>query len=58
MLMFQIDLHTHLQYIYSNIYVDCIARNPLYRHKLDEVIKCSLFVKKLEEYLFPLANTR
>lgn len=49
---FTLDLHTQLQHVYSNIYVECIARNPLYRHKPDEPFKCGLFVARLEEYLF------
>jgi len=53
-----VDLYQHLHYIYSQIYVDCIARNPLYRHKLDEPLKSPLFVSKLEEYLLPLVNTK
>jgi hypothetical protein len=48
------DLHGHLNHIYSNIYVECIARNPLYRHKPDEQLKCALFISRLEEYLFSL----
>lgn len=50
------DLHVQLQHVYSNIYVECIARNPLYRHKPDEPFKCGLFVSRLEEFLFSLAK--
>jgi hypothetical protein len=42
--------------VYANIYVECIARNPLYRHKPDEPLKCPLFVARLEEYLFSLVK--
>lgn len=51
---FHSDLHAHLQHVYAQIYVECIARNPLYRHKPDEPFKCPLFVSRLEEYLFSL----
>eukprot|EP00428_Durinskia_dybowskii_P077209 CAMPEP_0170361260 /NCGR_PEP_ID=MMETSP0117_2-20130122/3714_1 /TAXON_ID=400756 /ORGANISM="Durinskia baltica, Strain CSIRO CS-38" /LENGTH=116 /DNA_ID=CAMNT_0010615619 /DNA_START=108 /DNA_END=458 /DNA_ORIENTATION=+ len=50
------DLHTHLQYVYSQIYVECVARNPLYHHKPDEPFKSPLFVTRLEEYLFSLVK--
>lgn len=50
------DFHAHLQHVYSNIYVECIARNPLYRHKPDEPFNCALFVTRLEEYIFRLAK--
>eukprot|EP01038_Epipyxis_sp_PR26KG_P004339 gene4339-6142_t len=48
------DMYNHLQHIYSTAYIDCIARNPLYNHKLDEPLKCPLFLNKVEEYLFSL----
>ena len=53
---FTADLHTHLQYVYSQIYVECVARNPLYHHKPDEPFKSPLFVTRLEEYLFSLVK--
>ena len=48
------DMHSHLQQIYSTIYIDCVARNPLYQFKTDEPIQCPLFLTRLEEYLFSL----
>jgi hypothetical protein len=50
------DLHANLQHVYAQIYVECIARNPLYRHKPDEPIRCPLFVLRLEDYLFSLVK--
>ena len=38
--------------MYADIYVECIARNPLYQHKLNEPINCPPFIAKLEAYLF------
>ncbi|KAJ1430455.1 Sybindin-like protein [Ochromonadaceae sp. CCMP2298] len=52
------DMYTHLQHVYSQLYVECIARNPLYRHKPDEPFKSVLFVDRLEEYLFSLVQAR
>jgi len=45
------DLYQSLQYIYSNIYVDCVIKNPLYRFSPDDLIDCPLFNTKLEEYI-------
>lgn len=47
-------MNPNLQYIYSSIFVDCVARNPLYQHKVDEPINCPLFLARLEEYLLSL----
>lgn len=51
------DLYSHLQHVYSEIYVDCIARNPLYQHKLNETITCPLFIAKVEEYLLAVTTS-
>ena len=48
------DQFASLQYIYSQLYVDCIARNPLYQLKPDEAFQCPLFAKRLDEYLYGL----
>mmetsp|Transcript_22117 Transcript_22117/g.32213 ORF Transcript_22117/g.32213 Transcript_22117/m.32213 type:complete len:140 (+) Transcript_22117:76-495(+) len=45
------DLYHNLQHIYSSIFVECVIRNPLYRHQPNQVISCPLFEKKLEEYI-------
>eukprot|EP01032_Pedospumella_encystans_P017961 gene17961-20457_t len=50
------DFHNNLQHVYSNIFVECIARNPLYKHKPDEPLKCALFVSRLEDFIFRLAK--
>jgi hypothetical protein len=44
-------MYANLQYIYVNIIVECILRNPLYRYQPDTVYNCPLFEKKLEEYI-------
>ena len=41
-----------LQYIYSQLYVEYVSRNPLYRRGPDDSIDdCELFTMKVEEYL-------
>ena len=45
------DLQSHLQNIYSQVFVECVARNPLYRYLPDESINCPLFDEKLREYV-------
>jgi hypothetical protein len=45
------DLYQSLQYIYNNIYVECVTRNPLYRHNPNDKIDCPLFIKRLEDYV-------
>jgi hypothetical protein len=47
-------LYSNLLYVYSNIYVEYVVRNPLYRDKPDEPITCSLFESRLEEYISSL----
>ncbi len=46
------DLYEALKYIYSNIYVECVTRNPLYSYSADSPIDSPLFLIKVEEYLF------
>ncbi|CAE7634167.1 trappc1-1 [Symbiodinium microadriaticum] len=45
------DLYHNLQHIYNNIFVECVIRNPLYRHCPHDAIDCPLFEKKLEDYV-------
>jgi len=47
----RLDLYTSLQHVYSNIFVDCVIRNPLYRYNPDETCECQLFEKRLEDYI-------
>jgi len=46
------DLYEALKYIYSNIYVECVTRNPLYSYNSELPIDSPLFMSKVEEYLF------
>ena len=48
------DLYSNLLYIYSNIYVEFVVRNPLYRALPDQPITCALFETRLEEYVSSL----
>lgn len=48
------DLYVNLQYIYSNIFTECIVRNPLYEYDPDQPFNCPLFNTKLEEYISSL----
>lgn len=50
----RVDLFSNLQYIYANIYVEYVTKNPLYKMKMDEPLDCPIFVTKMEEYLFSL----
>lgn len=52
------DLSSNLQFVYAQIYVDCIARNPLYRYQSNEPFTSSLFTSRLEDYLFSVVNTK
>lgn len=46
------DQYNTLKQIYSNIFVEYVARSPLYRRQdPDEPIACPLFESKLEELL-------
>jgi hypothetical protein len=45
------DLYQNLHFIYTQLFVECVSRNPLYRHSPDEPINCPLFVQKVEDYL-------
>ncbi len=48
------DVHVQLEFIYKNIFVEYVARNPLYNLKPDEAITCPLFAQRLEEYITSL----
>ena len=52
------DLYANLQYLYSNIFVDYISRNPLYHFKIDEPINCPFFSAKVEEYLMSIVSMK
>jgi len=43
------DLHDYLVAIYSNIYVEYVVKNPLY--KMGDRIDCEVFVSRLDAYL-------
>jgi hypothetical protein len=49
-----IDMFSNLQYIYANIFVEYVTKNPLYKMKMDEPLDCPIFIAKMEEYLFSL----
>lgn len=42
------DMRETLRYIYSQIYVECLTKNPLYTP--GEPISCPLFIDNLERY--------
>lgn len=42
------DMREALRYIYSQIYVECLTKNPLYTP--GEPITCTLFTETLERY--------
>ena len=50
------DLSESLQHIYSNIFVGCVTRNPLYKYVPDEPIQSVLFERRLEEYVKSVLN--
>eukprot|EP01041_Mallomonas_annulata_P002262 gene2262-4399_t len=50
------DLYQSLQYVYAQIFVECVVKNPLYRYHPDEPVNCPLFEKRLEEYIRSLAS--
>mmetsp|Transcript_21628 Transcript_21628/g.43790 ORF Transcript_21628/g.43790 Transcript_21628/m.43790 type:complete len:141 (-) Transcript_21628:172-594(-) len=43
------DMRETLRYIYSQIYVECLTKNPLWRP--GEPISCALFTNSLERYI-------
>jgi hypothetical protein len=46
------DQYQTLKNIHSNIYIEYVARNPLYRRESpDEPINSPIFEKRVEEYL-------
>jgi trafficking protein particle complex subunit 1 len=52
------DLYLTLKHIYSQIYIECVSRNPLYQHTPDSPVNCPLFVKKLDEFVAAQAFSR
>lgn len=52
------DLYQTLNQIYSQIFIECVCRNPLYQHTPDTPIKCPLFVKKLDEFMLTQSFAR
>jgi len=44
-------LQSHLQNIYTQIFVECVTRNPFYRYLPDKYIECPLFDERLGEYV-------
>ena len=46
------DMRDVLRYIYSNFYVECLVKNPLWRP--GEPITCPNFTKSLERYVATL----
>lgn len=49
-----IDLYANLQHIYSNIFIEYVAKNPLYHFNGEDPIDNPLFATKVEEYLMSL----
>ena len=47
--------HSRLEHIYKNIYIDYVARNPMYHFQRNAPIQSLVFDTKLEEYLFSAA---
>lgn len=47
--------YQRLEYIYKNIWIEYIARNPVYAATRNEQIQSIVFDTKLEEYLFSAA---
>ena len=43
--------HARLENVYKTLYIDFVARNPLYDGRKGEPIRSELFSRKLEEYL-------
>eukprot|EP01033_Poteriospumella_lacustris_P009541 gene9541-6838_t len=48
------DLYANLQHIYSNIFIEYVAKNPLYHFNGEDPIDNPLFATKVEEYLMSL----
>jgi len=46
------DMRDTLRYIYSNFYVECLVKNPLWQP--GEPITCPLFTQSLERYIAAL----
>jgi len=47
------DMREVLRYIYAQIYVECLVKNPLYQP--GEPISCTLFTQTLERYMASFA---
>ena len=46
------DMRESLRHIYSNIYVECLVKNPLWQP--EEELTCPLFTQALERYIASL----
>jgi len=44
------NLQDTLRHLYANIFIDTVAKNPLYRYQIGENIVCPLFEEQLHEY--------
>ena len=53
-----VDLQSHLQYIYSQIFIETILHNPLHAYDPDAPITNTLFIGRLEEYLKTIPNAK
>ena len=53
-----LDLQSHLQYIYSQIFIEMILHNPLHAYDPDAPITNTLFISRLEEYLKTIPNAK
>jgi len=49
-----LDLYSHLQHIYSKIFVEYISRNPLYGASSTDPIDCAIFEEHVSNYLTSL----
>ncbi|CAM9371319.1 unnamed protein product [Choristocarpus tenellus] len=49
------NLHSNLEYLYSNIYVEYVVKHPQYSPGDGNLIRLPAFDSKLEEYLCGLA---
>lgn len=54
------DLYHNLEHIYSNIFTEFVARNPLFSYDPDQPFDSPIFNSKLEEYIntLPCANSK
>lgn len=52
------EMHPTLRYIYSNIFVEYVVKNPLYIVGDGQPIRCKLFAAHLRQYIESLACFR